>query len=381
MKKTLAFCLFKYFPHGGLQRDMQRIALACQRRGYAIAVYTTAWEGELPDGFELHARCPSGWSNHTRMQCYHQWVTDELSRRDAACVVGFNKMPGLNVYFAADSCFEARARARGSLFRLTGRYRTYAALEAAVFSPASSTEILLIAEPQRQAFQQCYGTPDDRLHLLPPWIAPDRRRIEDRPAARQAARESLGVAPGTLLLLQVGSGFKTKGVDRTLRALAALPASQREQTRLAVVGRDRSKAYKHLSHRLGLAETVMFLGERDDVMELMAGADLLIHPARNEAAGVVLIEAMVSGLPVLCSGICGHAGHIRKAQAGLVLSEPFQQTELNRCLLDMVTGGNLPSYAAHAQTYIEGMNVHEMPERAADVIQAVARKTETQTGR
>ena len=43
--QTLAFCLFKYFPHGGLQRDMLRIALACQLRGYSIDVYTTSWEG------------------------------------------------------------------------------------------------------------------------------------------------------------------------------------------------------------------------------------------------------------------------------------------------------------------------------------------------
>ena len=35
---TLAFCLYRYFPYGGLQRDMLRIALACRQRGHKIAV-------------------------------------------------------------------------------------------------------------------------------------------------------------------------------------------------------------------------------------------------------------------------------------------------------------------------------------------------------
>lgn len=369
---TLAFCLYKYFPHGGLQRDMLRIALASQRRGHSIAVYTTAWEGEVPPGFELHLHRPAGLTNHTRMRRFHRWLARQLDRRNIACVVGFNKMPGLDVYFAADSCFAQRAGQRHPLFRVTGRYRTYAAFEEAVFGPASSTEVLLIAEPQREAFQRCYGTPDERLHLLPPWIAPDRKIVENRPAVRRTIREALDVGSDDVLLLQVGSGFRTKGLDRTLIALASLPAPWRMRTKLAVVGRDSSRHCVKLSRKLGLADSAAFLGTRNDIMELMAGADLLIHPARNEAAGVVLIEALVSGLPIVCSGICGHAGHVRKALAGVVLSEPFEQAELNRCLLDVLAKGCLPSHSANALAYVAGMNVHDMPERAAEIIESVA---------
>jgi UDP-glucose:(heptosyl)LPS alpha-1,3-glucosyltransferase len=53
--KTLAFCLFKYFPHGGLERDMLRIALACRSRGYEIDVYTTSWRGDLPESLRPDA--------------------------------------------------------------------------------------------------------------------------------------------------------------------------------------------------------------------------------------------------------------------------------------------------------------------------------------
>lgn len=381
VKKTLAFCLYRYFPHGGLQRDMLRIALACQGRGYAIAVFTTAWEGDVPEGFELHIHSPGGLTNHSCMRRYHAWLVGELAEHQPTCIVGFNKLPGLDVYFAGDSCYAERSERRSPLFRRSARCRTYAAFEAAVFGPESHAEIMLIAESQRTAFQRHYQTPPARLHLLPPWIAPDRKRPEDHATVRQDIRASLGVDEQETLLLQVGSGFSTKGVDRTLRALAHLPAERRRRTKLAIVGRHAWWPSMWLPVKLGLTNNVQFLAGRDDVMALMAGADLLIHPGRNEAAGVVLIEALVSGLPVLCSGLCGHAHHIRAAQAGRVLSEPFNQAELDRHLATLLADDDLDAHRTHALAYAQTLDVYAMPEKAADLIETVAQRKSSHTWR
>jgi UDP-glucose:(heptosyl)LPS alpha-1,3-glucosyltransferase len=133
-------------------------------------------------------------------------------------------MPGLDVYFAADPCYEDKARTlRNPLYRLSGRYRHFAAYERAVFGAESRTEILMISPLQMPLFQKYYGTPDARLHLLPPGIAADRRAPINAAAIRAEFRTSS--APGErLLLLQIGSGFKTKGLDRSLKALAAAAA-------------------------------------------------------------------------------------------------------------------------------------------------------------
>lgn len=374
-KKTLAFCLFKYFPHGGLQRDMLSIALACQSRGYGIEVYTSAWEGPLPEGFMLYARRPAGLTNHARMRYYHAWTAGQLTDRNIACIVGFNKMPGLDVYFAADGCFEAASRKKGRFIdRLTGRYRVFSQFEAAVFSANSSTEIMFISVPQRKAYLHCYGTSSQRVHLLEPWIAPERTAPDNRKAVREQVRRDLSVGPEETLLLQVGSGFKTKGLDRSLHALASLPTALPAKTKLAVAGRDKSRRFDRLARKLGLDDRVLFLGSRDDVMALMAAADMLIHPARTEAAGVVLIEALVSGLPILCSGACGHAEHIRRSRAGVVLSEPFQQAELNQQLAAVLAGRDLPACAQNALTYAKSLDVYQMPQRAADIIESVVQR-------
>ena len=49
----VAFCLYKYFPFGGLQRDFMRIAQAVAARGHHVRVYTQSWAGECRDVFEL----------------------------------------------------------------------------------------------------------------------------------------------------------------------------------------------------------------------------------------------------------------------------------------------------------------------------------------
>ena len=118
----LAFCLYKYFPYGGLQRDFMRIALACQTRGHAIRVYTLEWKGDLPAGFELVQVPVKALSNARRYAKFSDWVQQDLDRRPADRVIGFNKMPGLDVYFAADPCYEDKAQTlRNPLYRRFGR--------------------------------------------------------------------------------------------------------------------------------------------------------------------------------------------------------------------------------------------------------------------
>lgn len=106
---TLAFILYKYFPFGGLQRDFMRIALECQRRGHDIRVYTLIWEGDVPDGFEVLVAPVRSIFNHRRNEV-HRVGRADLDRRPVQRVIGFNKMPGLDVYYAADACFEERPR-------------------------------------------------------------------------------------------------------------------------------------------------------------------------------------------------------------------------------------------------------------------------------
>ena len=369
----LAFCFYKYFPFGGLQRDFLRIALACQARGHSIRVYVLEWEGEIPTDFKIVRVPVKAFSNARRYARFTEWVRLDLRQRPADRVIGFNKMPGLDVYFAADPCYEEKAQTlRNPLYRLSGRYRHFSAHERAVFAPTSRTEILMISALQQPFFERHYGTPAERFHLLPPGISPDRRAPANAREIRAAFRREFALADDDLLLLQVGSGFKTKGLDRSLKALAALPQALRERTRLFVIGQDDPAPFLRQATSLGIAEHLSILQGRNDIPRFLLGADLLIHPAYNENTGTVLLEALVAGLPVLATAVCGYAHYIDEAKGGRVVPEPFAQSELEEALANMLESQEArASWQANALAFAQSADIYSNAEHAADLILSV----------
>lgn len=369
VKVTLA--LLRYFPYGGLQRDALRTAQACLRRGHQVRIHAHGWEGPRPEGVDVRLLSVGGVSNHGRAARFGDALGAALEADPPDAVVGFDKLPHLDLHFAADPCFLARAhRDRGPAYRLTPRYRTFARLESAVFGPGASTRILLIDPRQAPVFAQWHGTPQDRFIHLPPGTDRSRAAGPDAEALRRDARVELGVGDDEHLLLLLGSDFRRKGLDRAIRALAALPAGLRDRTRLLAVGQDDPGDHPQLARRLGVGDRLTILPGRDDVPRLLQAADLLMHPAYVENTGTVLLEALVAGLPVLCTAACGYAHHIETAEAGAVVGEPFHQDDLDAALGRLLVTPRA-ELRALALDYAARADIYSMHERIVDAIEAV----------
>lgn len=364
----IAFVLFKYFPYGGLQRDFMRIALACGERGAAVRVYTLGWAGDRPPDFDVRVPDIRAFTNHRRYARLAAWVQADLARAPVDLVVGFNRMPGLDVHFAADPCFALRAASRSVLYRATPRCRHFLAFERAVFAADADTHVLVLTAAQQQAFQQCHGTPAQRFTVLPPGIARDRAAGADAADLRASLRTELGLGEDQRLLLLLGSGFRVKGLARVLHAMAALPAAQLARTHLLAVGQDAAAPFVALARRLGLADRVRIQPGRDDVPRLLQGADLLVHPAHSETAGMVLLEAIVAGLPVLTTDTCGYAPYVRAADAGMVLPSPFAQSALDAALAHMLDAPERARWRAQGIAFGATHDLYGMPGFVANLL-------------
>ncbi len=370
--RTIAFCLFKYFPFGGLQRDFLKVALECQARGHRVRAYVLGWQGDVPEGFDVVRVPVKRWTNHGVYGAYARWVAADLASRRVAAVVGFNKIPGLDFYYAADPCYAEKARSHwaGLLYRRTSRCRRLLALERAVFATDAKTVTLAITEDQVQTFRTHYGTSERRFRLMPPGLGEDRRRPAGAAAIRSDFRCQFGLGDDQLVLLFVGSGFVTKGLDRALRALAALPPALCE-TCLFVIGEDNPRPFLRLARKLGVAGRVRLLPGQDDVVRFLLGADLLLHPAYSESGGIVLLEAAIAGLPVIATGTCGFAHHIERAGAGRIIAEPFNQGHLNETVAAALRNPQQRAqWAANGIRYGQHQALFDMPKRAVDCIEA-----------
>jgi UDP-glucose:(heptosyl)LPS alpha-1,3-glucosyltransferase len=242
-------------------------------------------------------------------------------------------------------------------------------MEKMIFSSPYPTEILSISPREKAFFVQHYHTPDERFHDLPPGISKDRLAPADAPQIGRHLRAELGLPDNAYMLLMVGSGFKTKGADRAIRALHALPLPIRRRSWLYVLGNDNPHPFQRLARKLKLSDRVHFMGGRDDVPRFFFAADLLLHPAYAETAGMVLIEAMAASLPILVTDVCGYAFHVGDAQAGIVLPSPFKQEDFNRHVAQMLSSPSRQKWKRNGRNYVERTEVFGLAQKAAEIIE------------
>ncbi|MBU57059.1 MAG: hypothetical protein CL392_11125 [Acidiferrobacteraceae bacterium] len=374
----IAFCLFKYSPYSGLSLDFLRILEECQKRGHDPYVFVSEWRGERPEGVQFMVLKPPKislkFSNHAQNEQFHNKLQAELKKQAFDVVVGFNKMPGLDLYYGADSCYVGdKVPQYPAIYKLTRRYKGRYSFEQAVFGVKSQTLILSLSEQQKSEYQEHYFTPNKRFHLLPPTLDASFSPITDRVTQKEKLRAELGLPINNLLLMFIGSGFRTKGLARTITALAGLPIDLQQRSSLIVVGHDDDeKQYRKQADRASVSQQVLFLGgrSRQEIPKLLAAGDLMVHPAHNENTGTVLLEAIAAGLPVLATDVCGYAHHIKAAEAGIVLDSPFDQKALNTRLASMLTSPYLDRWSANGQRYGTNPALYKMPASAVDAIEA-----------
>ncbi|MBX9774137.1 MAG: glycosyltransferase [Xanthobacteraceae bacterium] len=246
-------------------------------------------------------------------------------------VVGFNKLTGLDFYYCGDPSILDRGR--GPIERALPRHRVQSMLEQASFGPLQRTQILALTESSAESYRRNWRTQEQRITVLQPSIDPARQRPDLRASDyRAAVRTKLGLPANHKVWLWVGAQAHVKGLDRALAALLSAPDTTLLVAGIAPDSKDAVQAGKALSRR---RNDVRFLGFREDIPELMAAADMLIHPSRLDVTGQVILEAIVNGLPAVVTGLCGFAEHVEKSGAGIVLPEPFAQANLETALARM----------------------------------------------
>lgn len=327
----IALGIVKLFPQGGLQRDCIRLARILVARGHEVTLFTSEnnWPFDQPP-CRIVLLPVRAYTNHR--------VDLNFAKRYAAAtaagfdrVIGFNKLMRLDFYYCADPSILDRGR--NPIERSLPRHRVQAMLEHESFGPLQRTQILALTKSSAESYRRGWQTQEQRITVLQPSIDPTRQRPDLRSALHRAAvRAKLGLAQDRFTWLWVGAQAHVKGLDRALTALQSAP-----DTTLLVAGvdpdsKEAAQAERALARK---RDSVRFLGFREDIPDLMAAADLLVHPSRLDVTGQVILEAIVNGLPAVVTGRCGFAEHVEKSGGGIVMPEPFSQAEFDAALARM----------------------------------------------
>jgi glycosyltransferase involved in cell wall biosynthesis len=186
----------------------------------------------------------------------------------------------------------------------------------------------------RQDVIERLGVPEDRVRVV--YYGSDPLRFAQVSATeRAAAQERLGFASPRVLVGFVGAlGDRRKAFDTLFAAWSALCRRSDWDAELVVVGSGAElPMWRQRADQAGLRKRVHFLGFRDDVPTVLAALDALVHPARYEAYGLSVHEAMCRGIPAFVSRTAGVAEHYPAALSSLLIEDPNDDCELADRLL------------------------------------------------
>ena len=351
----VGWVIFDYFEYGGLQRDLAAMAQACKELAAQKGV---PWHSTLicmrqraavpPAWCDEVRELPPPWyllTNHGRAAHFAGQVA--ALRGEYDCLAGFNRMGKLDFYFAGDDCLKEKYSRRNFFTRNSRRAKVFQQMEADVFAPVEAggaKRIFTITAGQRASFLRSYPECDpQRLLLVPPELPAEFFAPPVTEEERAACRRALDIEPGSCCFIQVAAAFHTKGVDRSCRILgAAKKLGILPDFCFVVVGGDRAQQRKvaKLAAQAGIAEKQLRItGVRSDIRQLLSAADIMLHPARAESAGNVLIEAIACGLPVVCSDICGYRDYVLASGGGRVAPSPYDENTYVEILRQLFASG------------------------------------------
>jgi D-inositol-3-phosphate glycosyltransferase len=238
------------------------------------------------------------------------------------------------------------------------------------------TDRRILAEAEVMGFADCLvaATPLERAQMV--WLyGADVRKIVAvpcgvdlnlfRPVPQGEARRMLGLPAGRRVVLFVGRIEPLKGIDTLLRAMALLAAdgaSKQEDLSVIIVGgapgagaaqvRSELERLQCLQTELGIEHLVTFMGaqNQDTLVYYYSAADVTVVPSHYESFGMVALEAMACGTPVIASKVGGLAFTVQDGQTGFLVPDRDPEVlaaKIRSLLDDKALRHRLGGQAAH----------------------------------
>jgi len=316
---------------GGLERWASRFIQWLIFEGHQVTVVAISTSAEsLPPGAAFHT-LPAGGSRIDRAAA----AAEIINRMEAELVYDMGVGIGADIlhpqFGSRVSCAEAELKSQPAWYRLwklgspSARHRQkqlrdfedkqYHVQRGMFIVPSRFAAAPLIEK---------YQLSENQTHIVYNGVDSTLYRPELLAPLREPTRKLRGLNGQHLHLLFVAMNLRLKGADTALRALVNLP----DRICLTIVGSARNASFQRLARRLGIAGRVQFTEPCDDPRRWYASADILVHPTRQDAGSLCVLEAWASGIPVITTRNNGSAELMTEGLHGYIMADPDDSSSL-----------------------------------------------------
>ncbi len=322
---------------GGAETSTLEMAAALARCGAEVAVISSGGSAEPARGaFEIRAIPVRGASKRARTLAF-------IDQADERCAAG-----GFDIVHAITVCRSCNVyQPRGGTFaetierglratpagwrrlisragrRFNARQRDLRRIEEELLRASDPP---FVAAVSRYAAQQVLSVapalPAGRVRVVFNGVDVTALEESERLAARRSVREELALSAEARVGVFVAHNFKLKGLRSLVEAMADGTALSRAEWALLVVGRDDAGPYRRLAQRRGVANRMRWLGPRSDARQLIAAADVLVHPTWFDPCSRVVLEALAMGIPAVTTRWNGAAEVMTPGTHGEIVDTP-----------------------------------------------------------
>jgi len=245
---------------------------------------------------------------------------------------------------------------------------------------SAADRIIAATEAEFDQLRSLYGVKPEKITIIPPGV--DTHHFY--PIPQDEAKEAIGIPTQDRMALFVGRIEPLKGLDTLVRAMSIVKKtckSFRCPHYLVIIGGDPEEdpaemsaemaRIQSLCQDLGLNEMILFLGKRGQATlpYYYAAAEVVVMPSHYESFGIVALEAMACGTPVIASRVGGLAHLIQDGQTGYTIPMQDPNALAEKLRLVFVDAELRARLSAQAAKYAQGFRWEAITQQIHQVYQ------------
>jgi UDP-glucose:(heptosyl)LPS alpha-1,3-glucosyltransferase len=195
-----------------------------------------------------------------------------------------------------------------------------------------SRRFIAISNGIKRELMECYGVPADKISVIPNGVNTDEFNPALKKEPRNRVRNLYGIRQDDFVIIFPAHEFQRKGLTELIRVVAGI---KMPSMKVLVVGRDAPRPFMALAEAEGCADRIIFAGSATRMGDFFNASDVLVFPTVYEPFGLIITEAMASGIPAVVSRSAGAAELITDGVDGLLIQNPRDVVEIRRHILTL----------------------------------------------